>query len=88
MGGTPCIVGTRIPVHLVADMSEGGDSLPATLEAYPRLTPEQVELARLFANAYPLRGRPPLRSWRQKMIPKSTQTYRLDDLPIPSVPTV
>ncbi len=32
------------------------------LEGYPSLAREQIELARLFAQAYPKQGRPPQRT--------------------------
>ena len=58
MGGVPVFRGTRIPVHLIATLSEQGSSETELLEAYPRLTAEWVRLAPVYARAYPLRGRP------------------------------
>lgn len=80
LNGTPCIAGTRIPVHDIADMLMNGDSAAAIIDAYPHLTPEQLEMAVLYAQAYPRRGRPP-RVKRHKAGPKMTRTLRLDDLP-------
>lgn len=80
LNGTPCIAGTRIPVHDIADMLMNGDSAAAILDAYPQLTPEHLEMAVLYAQAYPRRGRPP-RAKRHKAGPKMTRTLRLDDLP-------
>jgi len=58
MGGTPVIDGTRIPVHDVAAAMASGVSAKELLEDYPSLTPEKLELAALYAEANPLRGRP------------------------------
>jgi uncharacterized protein (DUF433 family) len=70
MGGTPVIVGTRIPVHDVAAAMASGVSAKELLEDYPSLTPEKLELAALYADANPLRGRPkPLMS----RLPKGTR---------------
>jgi hypothetical protein len=35
------------------------------LEGYPSLKREQLELAKIFAQAYPRKGRPPRHSWHQ-----------------------
>lgn len=82
MGGTPCIEGTRIPVHMIADMAAKGESEAALLEAYPSLSAEQIRLAGIYAEAYPLRGRPPLRkpAWLRK-VPKTTRGLNIKDLP-------
>ena len=56
LSGVPCIKGTRIPVHDIAAMLANGDSAEAILEAYPRLSETQVELAVVYARAYPRRG--------------------------------
>jgi uncharacterized protein (DUF433 family) len=56
--GTPCFKGTRIPVHDIAAMIANGDEKSAVLKAYPRLTPELIDLAILYTEAYPRRGRP------------------------------
>lgn len=58
MGGTPVIGGTRIPVHDVAAAMASGVSVKMLLEDYPSLTPAKLELAALYADANPLRGRP------------------------------
>lgn len=82
MGGTPCIAGTRVPVHDIADMLANGDSPAAILAAYPQLQAEQVELAPVYALAYPRRGRPLVKpAWRKMAAPKVTRTLRLEDLP-------
>jgi uncharacterized protein (DUF433 family) len=56
MGGTPVIRGTRIPVHLIAEMRRQGASVEEILEGYPSLTLEQVGLAELYVQAHPRRG--------------------------------
>lgn len=64
-GGEPCIRGTRIGVYEVAKMLDEGVSEEEILEGYPSLKREQLELARIFAQAYPRKGRPPRHAWRQ-----------------------
>jgi hypothetical protein len=53
MGGAPVFRGTRIPIHLIAEMIEG----------CPSLTRETVESAGIYATAHPRRGRPPEQPW-------------------------
>jgi len=55
--GAPCFKGTRIPVHAVARIAtaSGVDAAKAT---YSRLTKSQIDLACIYAKAYPQRGRP------------------------------
>jgi hypothetical protein len=52
------IRGTRIPVYDVAASAAAGISTERILAAYPGLDAEKIELAILFAQAYPPRGRP------------------------------
>lgn len=58
LGGAPVIRGTRIPVYDVASAKTAGASEMELLEDYPSLTPEMLELALLYAEANPRRGRP------------------------------
>ena len=58
LSGTLVIRGTRVPVHDVAASVEAGHSTERILIGYPGLTVEQVELATLYAEANPARGRP------------------------------
>lgn len=81
LGGTPCIAGTRVPVHDVADMLANGDSKAAILKAWPQVTADQVELAAVYAAAYPRRGRPRRKPAWRKASPKSSRSLRLDELP-------
>jgi uncharacterized protein (DUF433 family) len=62
MGGSPVFRGTRIPVHLVADLIRQGETTASLREGYPRLTEEMIQLAPVYAQAHPLRGRPGNRS--------------------------
>ena len=64
-GGEPCIRGTRIGVYEVAKMLEQGAPEEEILEGYPSLKREQLELAKIFAQAYPRKGRPPRHPWQQ-----------------------
>jgi uncharacterized protein (DUF433 family) len=47
--GLPCIVGTRIPVHLVIWAVEQSGSIEGALKSYPDLSPKQVRDALYFA---------------------------------------
>jgi len=58
LGGTPVIRGTRVPAHDVAASVAAGHSLEDVLAAYPALDANKVALAKLYADANPLRGRP------------------------------
>jgi uncharacterized protein (DUF433 family) len=58
LGGTPVIRGTRISVYDVAASKAAGITPERILAAYPGLDAEKVELAAIFAQAYPARGRP------------------------------
>ena len=77
LGGAPCIKGTRIPAHDIAEMLANGDSVEGIVEAYPVLTEEQVEAASLYARAWPRRGRPRRRArWRSEA-PAASGTFDL-----------
>jgi uncharacterized protein (DUF433 family) len=64
MGGDPVFRGTRIPVHLIAELVAQGSAQAELCEGYPRLTAEMIRLAPVYAAAYPLRGRPRKQPWR------------------------
>ena len=66
MRGAPVYKGTRIPVHAIADMLSPGATVAEILEGYPALTREKVELAPMYAKAFPRRGRPVMRSWANR----------------------
>lgn len=65
LGGELVIRGTRIPVYHVSASVEAGDTVKQTLADYPSLTPEAVELARIYAQAYA----PGKRSQRARQLP-------------------
>ena len=50
LGGTPVFTGTRVPVKILFDYLEAGDSLDVFLDAFPSVTRKQavaaLELAR------------------------------------------
>jgi uncharacterized protein (DUF433 family) len=58
LGGTPVIRGTRIPVYDVAASVAAGLPMDRILAAYPSLDADKVELASIYAEANPARGRP------------------------------
>jgi uncharacterized protein (DUF433 family) len=64
LSGTPAIKGTRVPVYDVAASVAAGIPMERILSSYPSINREQVELAALFAEANPQRGRP-----RQRIVP-------------------
>ena len=66
LGGGPVFRGTRIPVHLIATLLRQGSAEQELLEAYPRLTAEMVQLAPIYASAYPQRGRPRRQPWHDR----------------------
>lgn len=73
MGGVPVFRATRVPVHVIAELLEQGSTEADVLEGYPRLTPEMVRLAPIYAGAYPLRGRPRAQPWRDRPPVRSTR---------------
>lgn len=58
LGGTPVVRNTRIPIYDVAASAAAGISTDRLLAAYPGLTVKDAELAALYAEANPQRGRP------------------------------
>ena len=81
LSGLPCFRGTRIPVHMIAEMFANGDSAADLAEAYPTISEEHVHAARIYARAYP-RGKHRRRepSWR-KNGPRSSITIPSNKLP-------
>lgn len=73
MGGDPVFRGTRVPVHLIATLLGQGSTETELLEAYPRLTAEMIQLAPIYAAAYPLRGRPRAQPWHDQPPVRSTR---------------
>jgi uncharacterized protein (DUF433 family) len=66
MRGSPVYRGTRIPVDLIASMLSQGASAEEILAGYPALDKEKVELAPLYVQAFPRRGRPSARPWAKR----------------------
>lgn len=64
-GGDPVVVGTRIPVYLLADMIGQGVPEEEILAGYPALLKQALEAAALYARLYPRQGRPPAAPWRK-----------------------
>ena len=58
LSGTPVIRGTRVPVYDVAASVASGIPVERILSSYPSLKRKQVELAALYVEANPQRGRP------------------------------
>ena len=58
LNGTPVIRGTRVPVYDVAASVAAGVPQERILAAYPSLDAEKIELASIYAQATPPRGRP------------------------------
>ena len=66
MGGDPVFRGTRVPVHLIAELVAQGAVETELRGDYPRLTAAMIRLAQLYAAAYPLRGRPRQQPWHDQ----------------------
>jgi uncharacterized protein (DUF433 family) len=73
MGGEPVFQGTRIPVHRVATLLQQGSTAAELAAGYPRLTPEMLRLAPIYAAAYPRRGRPRAQPWHDQPPVQSTR---------------
>jgi|AGTN01.3.fsa_nt_gi Uncharacterized conserved protein len=58
LGGTPVIRGTRIPVYDVVASVSAGLPRDRILAAWPGLSDDAIDLAMLYAEANPVRGRP------------------------------
>jgi len=66
LGGDPVFRGTRVPVHVVAELVAQGSKPAELIESYPRLNDEMIRLAPIYAAAYPLRGRPRRQPWHDQ----------------------
>jgi len=58
LGGAPVVRDTRVPVHDVAASVAAGLPTDRILAAYPSLDADMIELAAIYAEANPARGRP------------------------------
>lgn len=67
LGGAPVFQGTRIPIRMIAELLEQGETPAKLREGYPRLTEEMLRLAPIYAAAYPQRGRPRKRPWSRHL---------------------
>ena len=76
MHGSPVYRGTRIPVDLIASMLSQGASAEEILAGYPALDKEKVELAPLYVQAFPRRGRPSARPWAKRKTIHATRHGR------------
>jgi len=76
MRGTPVYRRTRIPVELIADMLSQGATSEEILDGYPSLNREKVELAPLYVQAFPRRGRPASRPWAKRKPIRATRHGR------------
>jgi uncharacterized protein (DUF433 family) len=81
MGGDPVFRGTRVPVHMIAELVAQGSTQADLLKDYPRLTAEMIRLAPVYAAAYPLRGRPRSQPWRDQQ-PAHRTRRRLDTIAV------
>jgi uncharacterized protein (DUF433 family) len=81
MGGDPVFRGTRVPVHMIAELVTGGATQAELLEGYPRLTAEMIRLAPIYAAAYLVRGRPRNQPWRDQR-PLHRTRRRLDTIAV------
>jgi uncharacterized protein (DUF433 family) len=66
LGGDPVFRGTRVPVHVIAELVAQGSKPAELIEGYPRLTAEMIRLAPVFAAAYPLRGPKRKQPWHDQ----------------------
>jgi uncharacterized protein (DUF433 family) len=81
MGGDPVFRGTRVPVHMIAELIAKGSSPAELMESYPRITAEMIRLAPVYSAAYPLRGRPRQQPWRDKK-PTHRARRRVDTIAV------
>lgn len=81
MRGAPVYRGTRIPVELIADMLTQGASIGEILEGYPALDREKIELAALYVQAFPRRGRPAARPWAKRKAIRTSRIRRNPAMP-------
>jgi uncharacterized protein (DUF433 family) len=75
MRGTPVYRGTRIPVELIALLTQGARP-EEILEGYPALDREKIDLAPLYVQAFPRRGRPASRPWAKHKPIHATRRVR------------
>ena len=81
LGGDPVFRGTRVPVHVIAELVAHGGKPAELFESYPRLTAEMIRLAPVYAAAYPLRGRPRRQPWHDQQ-PVRRRRRKLDTISV------
>jgi uncharacterized protein (DUF433 family) len=54
--GEPVVRGTRVPVHVLADLARQGAGRDELLADYPAVTPPALDAALLYARLHPRRG--------------------------------
>lgn len=64
-GGAATFRGTRILVRQIADLIAQGVDAAELFQDYPRLTPEMIDAARIFAARHPEQGGPRGPAWRE-----------------------
>jgi uncharacterized protein (DUF433 family) len=82
LGGEPVFRGTRVPVHMIAGLVSRGSTETEVQDDYPRLTPEMIRLAPVYAAAYPPRGRPRRQPWHDRQ-PVHSLRRRVDSIALP-----
>ena len=70
-------MGLAFRLNLIADMLSQGTSPEEILEGYPALDRERVELAPLYVQAFPRRGRPASRPWAKRKPIRATRHGRV-----------
>jgi uncharacterized protein (DUF433 family) len=73
MGGDPVFRGTRLQVHLIAELVAQGSTPVELLESYPRLTAEMIRLAPVYAATCPLRALQPKQPSRNRQPTRRTR---------------
>src|ERR1700736_4866745 len=81
MGGDPVFRGTRMPVHMIAELVAQSSKPVELIDSYPKLTAEMIRLAPVYAAAYPLRGRPRNQPWRDQQ-PVHRARRRVDTIAV------
>lgn len=76
--GEPLLKGTKVEVHRIAALLDGGASIGQVLEDYPSLSRENVETAKTYARAYPRATRPYPRTSIKRAL-QGAQLEALDD---------
>jgi uncharacterized protein (DUF433 family) len=82
LGGDPVFRGTRVPVHLIAELVAQGAPPNELTEGYPRLSAEMIRLAPAYAAAYPLRGPRRKLPWRDQQPVRRGRRRRLDPIAV------